>query len=683
VIQPAAALAPTVLLLAALLPAQLPVPTNPRPSYVSDHFAELFPSRVKTFIKAGVDPDDLPQARARGNDDGFSGQNLCEAYRTVDQGNPLSVLVDFQGRAGVMGMFFRNFWSDSGGVPPFPGELNRTRIWLDGNLSYDQILTDYFRNPNDPLGQIPPFSGPFTGHRSGGHFTHAQLTFNDSFRIGLWDDSFSNAARFHRVAVTLATPEGDLPLPDQRAWEAIALRPGRWPHGTARRAVTTTLQLPASGNGALTLTGPATLLELTCEVPQQADWTGLWARFTWDGQPQPAVDLPLRLLGGMIAPPYSFPMDALMFGNDGNVRVRIYLPMPFANSARLEFQNRNLNPVALRVTEAVQTGPPAGDWGYFHATYNTAITQTGVTFQGPSFTDCRGTLRLVMLEDVMDNTGRIPGMGTSHLEGDLCIRINGNRGDDHDFDASETSIGKWGWYMTAADQPFVSDTAFQTGLILRYIPGGIEARRVMGSLMLFDPVHFVNGIDIRLEHGVQNTANAEYGLVTFLYLQQGAARHTSLELDIGDPVAEQQHGVQFTQWSSYTRQGGFMRDQFYGTPAVTDTVRHVRDFLRFRFDRPDEASGQMPVCIGFRLDRLGAAGMALCQADVLVDGRPAGLLHVFTHNPTYPWKEGGEAEVELPRALTDGKASFMVEVRPRPGSDPLRIARIWVYEYSH
>src|SRR5947207_2198484 len=86
--------------------------------------------------------------------------------------------------------------------------------------------------------------------------------------------------------------------------------------------------------------------------------------------------------------------------------------------------------------------------------------------------------------------------------------------------------------------------------------------------------------------------------------------------------------------------------------------------------------------IAVSLDRLGGACMALCQADVKVDGMPAGLLHVFTHNPTYPWKEGSEAEVELPRALTDGKSSFVVEVRPRPTSDPVNIARIWVYEYS-
>jgi len=46
------------------------------------------------------------------------------------------------------------------------------------------------------------------------------------------------------------------------------------------------------------------------------------------------------------------------------------------------------------------------------------------------------------------------------------------------------------------------------------------------------------------------------------------------------------------------------------------------------------------------------------------------------------WKEGGQCEVELPRALTDRKSTMTVELRPRPGSDPLKVARVWVYEYT-
>jgi hypothetical protein len=114
---------------------------------------------------------------------------------------------------------------------------------------------------------------------------------------------------------------------------------------------------------------------------------------------------------------------------------------------------------------------------------------------------------------------------------------------------------------------------------------------------------------------------------------------------------------------------------------VTDTVRHVRDYLRFRYARSAEGSLTRPVGVGFRLDRLMGSGAQVVRADVLVDGQYAGLLHCPDHSSIYPWKEGGELEVELPRRLTDGKASFTVELRPRPGSDPVRLARAWVYEY--
>lgn len=687
---PGFALAIAALLFAPALPAAPqgtaqwpPLRVGPVPTAASDTFSALFPSRVKTFVKASFDPDDRPEAASQGNDDGFSGQNLCEAYRDVDQGNPLAVLAHFEGRAGALGLFFRNFWSDSGGLPFFPGEHNRTRIWLDGTLAYDMPLTDYFRRQDDPRGQISPFAGPFTGGRSGGHYTHAKLRWNQSFRLGAWDDAFHNAARFHRVAVILASPEGELPVSDGGAWDDIVSNPGAWPHETPRQPQITTLQVPAGGFGEIVLTGPATILELTCEVPRHADWLGMRARFFWDGQTQPAVDVPLRLLGGMVAPPYTYPMESLLFGNDGDRRIRCYLPMHFAQGARLQFHNQNAGHVALKVTLAGGRGAHPVPWGHLHAIYHAGTTQTGVPFQGPRLTDARGLLRVLLLEDLMDTTGRIPDQHTTHLEGDLCIRINGQRGDDHTFDASETGIGRWGWYLTPADRPFVSDTSFQTGLLLRGLPKGhVEARRLMGSTFLFDPVHFVAGIDIVLEHGVQNTSNADYGLVSMLYLEPGAARRMIQEIDVGNTAAEQGYGVQFTQWSRYQRQGSFLRDQFFGTPPVTDWVRHVRDFYRFRVDRPNEGQTTAPVAVGFRLDRLGGASLKVCQADVLVDGVPAGLLHVFNHNPVYPWKEGGETEVELPRALTDGKASFVVELRPRAGTDPLKLARVWTYEYS-
>ena len=37
--------------------------------------------------------------------------NGCEAYRSLDAGRSLAVLAHFEGRPGVLGLFFRNFWS--------------------------------------------------------------------------------------------------------------------------------------------------------------------------------------------------------------------------------------------------------------------------------------------------------------------------------------------------------------------------------------------------------------------------------------------------------------------------------------------------------------------------------------------------------------------------------------------
>jgi hypothetical protein len=681
----------TMLATAALLIAQ--APSRPdvirNPSTDPELFGRLFPSRVHTVIKASYDPDDRVSAPSQGNDDGFSGQNHCESYRAYENGSPIAMLADFQGRAGVLGLFFRNFWSDSGGIPMMPGENNRTRIWVDGTVRHDQPLADYFRNPNDPRGQIAPFAGPFTRHRSGGHLTHAQLRWNQSFKLGLDDDAFANAARFHRVAATLASPEGELPIADLAGWEWVAERAGSWPHNFARNAQSTVLQVAGNGGrSSVQLTGPATLLEVTCEVPAHADWTGLWARFSWDNAAQPQVLMPLRLLGAMVAPPYQFPIASLLLNNDGDRRITCYFPMHFAQNARLEIENRNAQAVPVTLTYAAKPGPHPEPWGYFTSSYRAETTGTGEPFLGPHLTNCHGMLRFVMLEDNADTTNRIPDMHMSHLEGDLCVRINGNRGADHSFDASETSIGRWGWYLTPADQPFVSDTSFNSAVMLRGLPSGaVEGRRVMGSTFVFDPVHFVDGIKMVLEHGVQNDSNADYAFLAFFYVQPGAARRTIAEIDIGNtsvysPQGEPRNQVAFTAWNTYSRQGTFLRDQFFGTPPITETVRHIRDFLRFSVRRPVDGSTSRGLAIGLRLDRLGGPTLGLCQADVFVDGRPAGLLHVYTHNDVFVWAEGGECEVELPRGLTDGRSAVTVELRPRAGSDPLQVARVWVYEYT-
>jgi hypothetical protein len=180
---------------------------------------------------------------------------------------------------------------------------------------------------------------------------------------------------------------------------------------------------------------------------------------------------------------------------------------------------------------------------------------------------------------------------------------------------------------------------------------------------------------------VQNQVNADYGLLTFMYLQHEPARKTLLDVDVGDASAEARVNAQFTEWTNYTQTGNFLRDHFYGSPAVVDRVRHVRDYYRFRANiGPNTYRGY---AVGLRLDRMGTPNSTgICQAEVYVDGQYAGLMHCFTHSNTFAWKEGGELEVELPRALTDGKNAFTIEVRPRASSDPLRLARVTVYGYT-
>jgi hypothetical protein len=648
---------------------------------VSGSFARLQPTRAKTFIKSSSDPDERPFSAVMGNDDGFSGLNAVEAFRYQSGFDELSVLADIQGRAGYMGLFFRNFWSGVAGLPILLQERNRAQILADNQLLHDRLLPDYFRNTTHPGGQIAPFDGPFTAGRAGGFLTHTPITWQDQFRVQVYENAFENSGRFHKVAGTLMSPERLVEVPDKAAWEQVYSRIGGWRHSVPRNATTTRLALPGPDAPAkVRLGGPGAILELRARLADPSLWDDIWVRMRWDGMDEHYVEAPLRFFGGMVRRPHAAPMDTLFVGNDGQ-EIWCYLPMPFDEAAELEFVNQGASGTSLDLTLATWQGQYPTPWGYFSAHYDQEVTRLGVPFQGPKLENVRGMMRGLFLEDFVDTSGRILHVDLMHLEGDLCIRINGNRGDDHNFAATETSVGKWGWYGTQSDVFFAGDTSFNTGMMPLVRPNYvIEIERIQGSTYVFDPVQFADGIEIRLEHGVQNLANAEYGLFSFFYLQPGAARETIQTIDVGDVAAETAANVQFGTAPRFVLTSSFFRDAFFETEPLHDDGRDVRDFYRFDVQSP-QLRRYRGVGVGFRLDRPKIGDGGLCQARLFVDGVYAGLLHSYSSNALNRWKEGGELEVELPRSLTDGKSQFTVEVRPVSGTAPLRIGEVTVHGY--
>ncbi len=656
---------------------------------VTDSFDTLYPSRTKTFIKASADPDDRPGSAYQGNNDGFSGLNGCEAYRSLVSGVDHAVLAHIAGRPGFMGCFFRNYWSDLAGVPQITLEENAAQILVDKVLLHDQALPDYYRSVSHASGQKAPFDGVFTGGRAGGHLTHSTIPWQDEFIVRVTENSFNNAARFHKVCGTLYDPDEPIVPPSNSIWgEAAKLSMvGKWPHKTARVPTVQVLNLPASGSATVNLQGPATILELTCKIDKPSLFNEIEAVFTWDSQAQPSVVVPLRLLGGMVQKPFSFAHRGVLHGNNGNDELTCYFPMHFEHNARLEFRNSSAQPVQLTLTQAVGLGQHTNAWGYFTAFYNAGVTQFGKTFQGPIIESGHGMLRMIALESYVDLPIFVAGnVDLQHLEGDLMVRINGNRGDDHTFAASETSIGKWGWYGSPVDVPFSSQGSWNSSMLVHgWGTLDLALDRMMGSTFIFDPIHFADGIEIRLEHGVQNTKNAHYGMFTVFYVDPGSSRQTVMSLDVGDVAAEAKAGVAFQEKKNYSLTSGFFRDDFFGTPALTtSTVREIASHYRFTVSLGD--GGNWPSFVNFglgcRLDRDKVGTGGICQAEVFVDGKYAGLLHSFTSNMFTRWKEGGELEVELPAILTRGKRSFTVELRPRATTEPFNLAGIEVYGYT-
>ncbi len=662
---------------------------------VSDTFSTLLNPRFKTFVRASSDPEDFPTALSKGNDDGFTGTNQVEDYRETEGASEYAVIAHLEGRPGYMGSYFRNFWGGLAGIFQLPWEDSRGQIFIEGQMLWDLPLSNYFRSPGNLLApQITPFDGPFTQSRAGGSITYTPMVWENSFRLRVEENWFDNAARFHRLTGVLGTWDDVLEVPNRAEWETVYAARGGWPHKTTRVPTMTNLTIPGGGGSqTINLVGPSTLLEVSVTVTDPAHWDGLQARFTWDGQATPAVDVPVYVLGAMVRQPFEptspitpfTPITSLLNNNNGTDKITCYFPMHFTTSADLEFVNTNGKSASITVETAEGTGVHPEPWGYFHGTYDFGVTQTGIAFQGPTYPTGHGMLRYHALESAITNVpGVIPGnVSLMHIEGDMSIRTNNNKGDDHVYAATETGIGHWGWYDSPSDVPFQTDCSFHSGLLSMPLnKKQFETARLMGSTLVFDPVHYVDGIDIVLEHGPGNEENAIYRFTTFHYIAPNAARDTILELDVGDAADEATRAASFTEAApEYELTHGFFRDTQFQTPDVTDDVRVIDTFFTFSVNEPN-LTNYDAFCIGLRMDRdRGTGDGGIAQADVYVDGIWAGLLHSPQSNQWFRWKEGTELEVELPRPLTAGKTQFTVELRPRAGGDPFNLARLWLYGY--
>jgi hypothetical protein len=416
-------------------------------------------------------------------------------------------------------------------------------------------------------------------------------------------------------------------------------------------------------------------------------------RIYWDGNPAPAVDLPLGYLFGGGGKDYAttaaqvveMSLTNLMFGfSKDSGRLYTYWPMPFWKSARIELANESDAAIPELTCEtwfkpARARRYPSDGTGYFHAKRTIDSDPDGLGFRGVAFAETgRGhVVGKVFFAERYD----MDGDEFTYLDDSRTPQVHGNgTEDDHNQ----------GWAGRACQQPLWG------GLINGYN----GAYRVY----LNDCYVFNRNIKITYEYSLTKQARFPKGGntdVTIFYYKAAGGPNLQLtdELDVGNHFSETQHQYRI---SEQTWQGirtdeydGYERNLDY--EIATDDGRGFRGASTFTVATDPQNEG---VKLRKRINR---SGNGVQTAEVWVDGvkvsRPWHIVTASFDTGPRPAQSGTalqpamatgrkidgwfDSDFEIPASLTRGKRRLQIEVRylAAPLKSEINEFYYWVYSY--
>jgi hypothetical protein len=458
--------------------------------------------------------------RTGGNDDGFSGK-----YSFLRKEAGGLVIADLQGP----GVIYRIH-------TPTPTD-DPIEFYFDGEpsprlqLKFSQLFD----------GTRPPFLPPLVGAGSGGRYAYVPITYRQSCKIVVKAEKVQfydiNFARF--PSGERLESYSDAPAPAwlsalDEARRLFATTPGSdishhlVPAGTRIDTVTT--------SGALAPGKPLTLfrsaipgrvvgIRLGPASALAGKARDIVLRAYWDDNAQPAVECPV---GDFFGASFGEPaVQSLLLGTTpGTDTDYIYLPMPFARSARIELISERPG-APVQVTAEVAAAPLGkdADEGRFYCRWQ----RENPTSDGVPFTYLETSGRGHVVGVLLQAQGLEPG-GTEFFEGDDRAVLDGalaipGTGSEDSFNGGWYDVpGRW---EARRSYPF---------------SGCLDYKKPLGRtggyrFMLGDAYAYRASIDYTIEHGPErNRIPADYTAVTFFYsleppapvpLRPAAARRVS------------------------------------------------------------------------------------------------------------------------------------------------------------
>jgi hypothetical protein len=237
-------------------------------------------------------------------------------------------------------------------------------------------------------------------------------------------------------------------------------------------------------------------------------------RVTWDNG-APAIELPLALLFGArhtLAPLTTLPLSVEVDANA--VQLKLRLPMPFAQSARIELVHATDDTRSVRVRLYGDDELPRADWGRLHTGFSEQRDpRAGERFRVAALSG-RGKYlgTLMYMRGKADASRSVRADELGFLEGDERLELDGlvassGTGTDNYFNGGfYFNNGRFNTPFAALSQLSTNeDEATSEATMLRWT-------------ILSEALHFQNQLDLSFELGADRPATVrDYAAVSFYY----------------------------------------------------------------------------------------------------------------------------------------------------------------------
>jgi hypothetical protein len=368
-------------------------------------------------------------------------------------------------------------------------------------------------------------------------------------------------------------------------------------------------------------------------------------RIRWDGHTHWDVHTPPGIFFGSAVEAdemRSLPLRVETIKN-GRARLICYFPMPFWNSAELEWINRShhrLAPMQVRVYVDKNPLPPE------NGLYFTTVYREGETTYGRDWRlfEGLGTGWFVGTVQSMQNAHYCEGDEHFYLDGAISPQINGTGSEDYYLACF--------WPNVDFDTPFgcvVGDITRKGG---GEMVGAYYISSCYSRYHLEAPIPFYSSLHARIQHGGLSHILSNYRSISFCYFRRKPALEQTDFLDVGNSASEKAHSYKATEAGSAIRLEAHPEGEYFEN-TLTETGRyHKGGSITFRV-------AVDPANQGVRLRRRIDQSKRGQKAEVYINGQYAGTWYHGYENPHLRWYD---SDFDIHPDLTKGKTQLQIKL---------------------